>query len=84
MRLNKTFHIGAILAMVVFGITLFIMKRVNLRAQQLSANNMDVDVGNKHWVFASICTGIFIVFYALVAKEFTGLNDYHDDIENDN
>ncbi|MFK7757207.1 MAG: hypothetical protein AB8B53_09780 [Flavobacteriales bacterium] len=85
MRLDKTFHIGAILAMVVFGISLFIMKRVNLRARQLSINNMDVDVGHKHWIFATICTLIFIVFYALVAREFKGLEDYHneDDEETD-
>jgi len=68
--MSKTFHIGAILSMVVFGISLFIMKRVNLRAQQFSENRMDVDVSNKHWIYATICTAIFIVLYALVAKEF--------------
>ncbi len=65
--------------MIVFGISLFIMKRVNLRVQQFGENNLEVDIGYKHWVYATICTLIFIVFYALVAKEFKGIEDQYDE-----
>lgn len=76
--MSKTFHIGALLAMVVFGISLFMMKRVNLRAMQLGNNSMDVSIDNKHWVYACICTAIFIVFYLLVAREFKDIEKEHD------
>ena len=76
--MSKTFHIGTLLAMVVFGISLFMMKRVNLRATQLGNNSMAVTMDHKHWVYASICTAIFIVFYLLVAQEFKNIEKDHD------
>jgi hypothetical protein len=76
--MSKTFHIGTVLAMVVFGISLFMMKRVNLRATQLGNNSMAVTMDHKHWVYACICTAIFIVFYLLVAREFRDIEKEHD------
>lgn len=70
MQLSKKFHVGAILSMVVFGLSLFIMKRVNLRAIQLSENRMDVSLDYKHWIYATICTLVFVIFYILISREF--------------
>ena len=64
--------------MTVFGISLFIMKRVNMRAMQLGKNSMDITMDNKHWIYASICTVIFIVFYLIVAREFKDIENEHD------
>ena len=64
--------------MTVFGISLFIMKRVNMRAMQLGKNSMDIPMDNKHWIYASICTVIFIVFYLIVAREFKDIENEHD------
>ncbi len=59
------------------------MERVSLRASQFSENDMSADVGNKHWIYASIVTVIFSVFYMIVAKEFGRIEDEHESEEHE-
>jgi uncharacterized protein YybS (DUF2232 family) len=42
---------------------------------------MSADIGNKHWIYASIVTIIFVVFYFLVSKEFNRIEDEHEEPE---
>jgi len=81
MRLSRTFHIGVILSIVIFFTAKFVMERASLRALQLGENKMDVEVGNKHWIYATIVTSVFVVFYALISKQFSRIEDEHEAYE---
>ncbi len=69
------------MTIVVFFTAKFMMERVSLRAAQFSENDMSADIGNKHWIYASIVTIIFVVFYFLVSKEFNRIEDEHEEPE---
>lgn len=81
MKLSRTFHIGVILSIIVFFTAKYMMEAVSTRAAQLSENDMQVDIGNKHWIYASMVTAIFIVFYALISKQFSTIEDEHEEEE---
>lgn len=59
------------------------IERISLRATQLAENKMDVEPSTSTWGYASTVTAIFIVFYALVSKEFNRIEDEHEEAEED-
>lgn len=56
-------------APIVFALTYFIAHRIQLRILQLAANDMDVQMDDRSWIYATFVTVIYSVVFFFVAKD---------------